>query len=58
MGLDIAILNAGNCEYVDIDQFDSELFSRQMNTNFMSMVYGIEATLPLLKSHLALNSLA
>ena len=48
-GLDIAILNAGNCEYVDIDNFDSELFARQMNTNFMSMVYGIEATLPLLK---------
>ncbi len=47
--LDIAILNAGNCEYVDIDNFDSELFYRQMNTNFMSMVYGIEAGLPLLK---------
>lgn len=48
-GLDIAILNAGNCEYVDIDNFDSALFARQMETNFMSMVYGIEASLPLLK---------
>jgi len=48
-GLDIAILNAGNCEYVDIDDFDSDLFARQINTNFMSVVYGIEATLPLLK---------
>ena len=48
-GLDIAILNAGNCEYVDIHAFDSDLFARQINTNFMSMVYGIEACLPLLK---------
>jgi len=48
--LDIAILNAGSCEYVDVEQFDSALFERQMNTNFMSMVYGIEATLPLLKN--------
>lgn len=47
--LDIAILNAGSCEYVDIDHFDSALFERQMNTNFLSMVYGIEAALPLLK---------
>ena len=46
--LDIAILNAGTCEYVDIDNFDSELFVRLMNTNFISMVYGIEACLPLL----------
>jgi len=47
--LDIVILNAGNCEYVDIEKFDSDLFARQIDTNFMSMVYGIEATLPLLK---------
>jgi len=48
--LDIAILNAGSCEYVDVEEFDSALFERQMDTNFMSMVYGIEAALPLLKS--------
>jgi short-subunit dehydrogenase len=48
--LDIAILNAGSCEYLDIDNFDSALFERQINTNFMSMVYGIEAALPLLKN--------
>ena len=48
-GLDIAILNAGNCEYVDIDNFDSDLFTRQIETNFMSIVFGIEASLPLLK---------
>ena len=48
--LDIAILNAGTCEYVDIDNFDSELFARLINNNYMSMVYGIEACLPLLES--------
>ncbi len=48
-GLDIAIFNAGTAEYVDVKQFDSDLFSRVLNTNFMSMVYGIEAALPLLR---------
>lgn len=48
--LDIAILNAGTCEYVDIEQFDSDLFKRQIDTNFMATVYGIEAVLPLLKN--------
>lgn len=47
--LDIAILNAGTCEYVDIDHFDSDLFKRQMETNFMSTVYAIEALIPLLR---------
>ncbi|MFK7816473.1 MAG: SDR family NAD(P)-dependent oxidoreductase [Gammaproteobacteria bacterium] len=47
--LDIAVLNAGSCEYVDINNFDSSLFERQIKTNFLSMVYGIEAALPLLK---------
>lgn len=47
--LDIVILNAGSCEYVNIENFDSELFRRLIETNFMSMIYGIEAALPLLK---------
>jgi short-subunit dehydrogenase len=47
--LDVAILNAGTCEYVDIDHFDSALFQRLIDNNYMSMIYGIEATLPLLK---------
>jgi NADP-dependent 3-hydroxy acid dehydrogenase YdfG len=47
--LDIAILNAGTCEYVEIDEFDSAMFKRLMDINFMGMVYGIEASLPLLK---------
>jgi len=47
--LDIAILNAGTCEYVDIETFDSALFQRLIDSNYMSMIFGIEATLPLLK---------
>lgn len=47
--LDIAILNAGTCEYVDVDHFDSTIFERLIQANYMSMVYGIEATLPLLQ---------
>jgi NAD(P)-dependent dehydrogenase (short-subunit alcohol dehydrogenase family) len=49
-GLDIAFFNAGICEYVDVTKFDSALFERTMQTNFMSMVYGIEAVLPLLRA--------
>ena len=49
-GLDIAFFNAGTAEYVDIKQFDSALFERTITTNFMSMVYGIEAVLPLLRN--------
>jgi NAD(P)-dependent dehydrogenase (short-subunit alcohol dehydrogenase family) len=48
-GLDIAFFNAGTCEYVDPRQFDSQLFERGVRTNFLSMVYGIEAALPLLR---------
>lgn len=49
-GLDIAFFNAGTCEYVDVAKFDSVMFERTMQTNFMSMVYGIEAVLPLLRA--------
>ncbi|MGQ0811307.1 MAG: SDR family NAD(P)-dependent oxidoreductase, partial [Nitrospiraceae bacterium] len=49
-GLDIAFLNAGICEYVDVTKFDSSIFERTIQTNFLSMVYGIEAVLPLLRS--------
>ena len=47
--LDIVILNAGTCEYVDVDNFDSAIFERLITHNYLSMVYGIEVSLPLLK---------
>ena len=49
-GLDIAFFNAGTAEYVDIKNFDSGIFERTIKTNFLSMVYGIEAVLPLLRN--------
>jgi NAD(P)-dependent dehydrogenase (short-subunit alcohol dehydrogenase family) len=49
-GLDVAFFNAGICEYVDVDKFDSAMFERTMQTNFLSMVYGVEAVLPLLRA--------
>ena len=48
-GLDVAFLNAGTCEYVEVEAFDSAVFERTMRTNFLSMVYGVEAVLPLLR---------
>ena len=48
-GMDIAVFNAGTCEYVDVRAFDSAPFERVLRTNFLSMVYGIEAALPLLR---------
>jgi NAD(P)-dependent dehydrogenase (short-subunit alcohol dehydrogenase family) len=48
-GLDIAFFNAGSCEYVETAKFDSAVFERMMRLNFLSMVYGIEAALPLLR---------
>lgn len=48
-GLDIAVLNAGTCEYVDVKNFDSTVFERTMRTNVLSMAYGVEAALPLLR---------
>jgi NAD(P)-dependent dehydrogenase (short-subunit alcohol dehydrogenase family) len=48
-GLDIALLNAGMLEWVDVRRFDSAVFERSMQTNYLSMVYGIEAALPLLR---------
>lgn len=48
-GIDMVILNAGNCEYVDVQRFDAALFERQVQVNFLGMVYGIEAALPLLR---------
>ena len=48
-GIDIAFFNAGTAEYLDIKDFDSTIFERTITTNFLSMVYGIEAVLPSLR---------
>lgn len=47
--LDLAILNAGTCEYVDLPEFDSALISRVMRGNVESMAVSIEGVLPALR---------
>jgi NAD(P)-dependent dehydrogenase (short-subunit alcohol dehydrogenase family) len=44
--LDIVILSAGVCEYVDIDDFNSALFERVYEVNIFGMLRCIEALLP------------
>lgn len=44
--LDLVILSAGVCEYVDIDSFDSRMFERVYQVNLFGVVRCIEALLP------------
>ncbi|MEG3767744.1 SDR family NAD(P)-dependent oxidoreductase [Alteromonas sp. 14N.309.X.WAT.G.H12] len=46
---DIAVLNAGSCEYVDSDDFTTALFRRVFEINFFGMVHSVEALLPNLR---------
>lgn len=56
--MDLAILNAGNCEYIDLPRFDSESVLRVMRANVDSLAISIEGVLPLLRKsgdgHLAI----
>lgn len=58
--IDLAILNAGNCLYVEPGQFSTEPFEKSWQLNVMSMLNCIEILMPLLqtnqmpKAHLAL----
>lgn len=47
--LDLAILNAGSCEYVNLPDFDSALIQRVMRANVESLAVSIEGVLPLLR---------
>lgn len=46
--IDLAILSAGSCEYMDMPHFDSSLIARVMRVNVESMANSIEGVLPLL----------
>lgn len=48
--LDWAILNAGNCEYVDVEQFEAAMFERVMRINVLGTANCIETALPLLRN--------
>lgn len=47
--IDIAILNAGTCEYVDVKMFDAELVSRVISANIISFANTVQAVLPMLR---------
>lgn len=47
--LDLAVLNAGTCEYIDLPEFDSALVARVMRGNVESMAVSIEGVLPALR---------
>ncbi|QSX34570.1 SDR family NAD(P)-dependent oxidoreductase [Shewanella avicenniae] len=47
--LDMVLLNAGTCEYQQIDQFDGDSFARVINTNLIAVGYCLQFLLPKLK---------
>ncbi|MDF2690894.1 MAG: putative Glucose/ribitol dehydrogenase [Gammaproteobacteria bacterium] len=49
-GLDKVFLNAGASQHIDPAEFHSEAFVKMIKINYFSLVYGIEAALPLLQS--------
>ena len=48
--VDLVIFSAGTCEYVDLPDYDPALFRRVMEVNFMGVVNGIQAVLPLIRN--------
>lgn len=47
--LDVVILNAGTCEYLDVQHFDRDVIARNLETNVMGTVNCIEQALPRLR---------
>jgi short-subunit dehydrogenase len=47
--LDIAVLNAGNCIYMGVHNFDVELIKQNFAVNFFGLTNCIQACLPLLR---------
>jgi len=44
------IVNAGACEYIDVQAFEAALIQRVLSSNLLSASYCIEAALPLLRA--------
>jgi len=47
--LDTIILNAGDCEYIDLPEFDAEKIQRMSDVNYVGTARCISASLPLLR---------
>ena len=58
--LDLIILSAGTCEYIDVNNFKSQVFKDVMDINFFGITNCLEIFLPILKkatnSHLVVIS--
>lgn len=48
--IDVVILNAGVCEYLDIEAFDSDLFERVFKVNVVGTMNCVQAVLPNLRA--------
>ncbi|MBF7074697.1 SDR family NAD(P)-dependent oxidoreductase [Glaciecola sp. MH2013] len=46
---DIAVLNAGTCEYVDVNNIETEMFKRVFDANVFGVVNVVSALLPKMK---------
>jgi NAD(P)-dependent dehydrogenase (short-subunit alcohol dehydrogenase family) len=46
---DIAVLNAGTCEYVDINNIEPDMFKRVFDANVFGVVNVVSALIPILK---------
>jgi short-subunit dehydrogenase len=46
---DIAVLNAGTCEYVDVNEVEPDMFKRVFDTNVFGVVNVVAALIPTLK---------
>lgn len=47
--LDMAVLNAGTCEYLDISHYDSEVIEKNINTNVVGTARSLDIALPALR---------
>ncbi|MDF1762106.1 MAG: SDR family NAD(P)-dependent oxidoreductase [Oleibacter sp.] len=47
--LDTLIANAGTCEYVDVNNYEADMFRRVLETNFLGLTNTVGAALTLLK---------
>jgi short-subunit dehydrogenase len=47
--LDMAVLNAGTCEYLDIHDYDSDVIEKNMTTNVVGTARSLDIALPALR---------
>jgi short-subunit dehydrogenase len=47
--IDVALFNAGTCEYVEVEAWENDLFTRVFNANFFSTINCLGALLPNLR---------